>query len=339
MPGPRMSRPVCCTSTSRGGSHFVMIIVSRMPRCRPPGRGSPVRAASRPCSRWAGPPTVRTSVASIHSPCASQSVSTAHTRSGGASTSIRSTSSGTGLLLVVGGCGVVVPLRGRLPVALRSLRGEPLGEGGDLRVAFLEHEGELLDQPVHLGHAVAAEDRGDPQCPDVVRGHRTGVGHLHRRAFQLGGGLGLAASEQQRGAEEEQPADDEDADDEGDEREHQASSGPWVGTCCMPPPPSPARRAESAAWITARTSAMSSVTVIRSRSAALIVPVSASVPRTQSMSPDQYAVPKRITGKRVTLRVCTRVSASKSSSRVPKPPGRITKACAYFTNMVLRTKK
>jgi hypothetical protein len=33
------------------------------------------------------------------------------------------------------------------------------------------------------------------------------------------------------------------------------------------------------------------------------------------------------------------VSASNSSSRVPKPPGRMTKACAYFTNIVLRTKK
>ena len=44
-------------------------------------------------------------------------------------------------------------------------------------------------------------------------------------------------------------------------------------------------------------------------------------------------------GKRVILRVCTRVSASNSSSRVPKPPGRQTKAWEYFTNIVLRTKK
>ena len=35
----------------------------------------------------------------------------------------------------------------------------------------------------------------------------------------------------------------------------------------------------------------------------------------------------------------TSVSASNSSSRVPKPPGRITNACAYLTNIVLRTKK
>ena len=84
---------------------------------------------------------------------------------------------------------------------------------------------------------------------------------------------------------------------------------------------------------------MSSVTVISSRSAALIVPVSASVVRIQASSPAQYSVPNRITGNRVTLRVCTSVSASNSSSRVPKPPGRITNACAYFTNIVLRTKK
>ncbi|CAM5197733.1 hypothetical protein LSPH26S_02208 [Lysinibacillus sphaericus] len=55
--------------------------------------------------------------------------------------------------------------------------------------------------------------------------------------------------------------------------------------------------------------------------------------------PFQYSVPKRTIGKRVTLRVWTRVSASKSSSRVPSPPGRTTNPCAYFTNIVLRTKK
>jgi hypothetical protein len=107
----------------------------------------------------------------------------------------------------------------------------------------------------------------------------------------------------------------------------------------MPPPPSPARRAVSAARTTDSTSSTSSVTVIRSRSAALMVPVPASVVRIQASRPDQYSVPNRTTGNRVTFRVCTRVSASNSSSRVPKPPGRITNAWAYFTNIVLRTKK
>ena len=41
----------------------------------------------------------------------------------------------------------------------------------------------------------------------------------------------------------------------------------------------------------------------------------------------------------VTLWVCTNVSASNSSSKVPKPPGSTTKPWAYLTNMVLRAKK
>ena len=44
-------------------------------------------------------------------------------------------------------------------------------------------------------------------------------------------------------------------------------------------------------------------------------------------------------GNEVTLRVWTRVSASNSSSRVPKPPGSTTNPCAYLTNIVLRAKK
>jgi hypothetical protein len=86
-------------------------------------------------------------------------------------------------------------------------------------------------------------------------------------------------------------------------------------------------------------SATLSVTRIRSRSAAATLPSVTTVCRIQSISPDQYRVPSRITGNLVTLRVCTRVSASNSSSRVPKPPGRITNAWAYLTNMVLRAKK
>ena len=87
------------------------------------------------------------------------------------------------------------------------------------------------------------------------------------------------------------------------------------------------------------TSSTSSVSRNSSTSSTEIVAFSISVDRIQSSRPPQYSVPNRITGNRVTLRVCTRVSASNSSSRVPKPPGRITKAWAYLTNIVLRTKK
>src|SRR5258708_30062286 len=44
-------------------------------------------------------------------------------------------------------------------------------------------------------------------------------------------------------------------------------------------------------------------------------------------------------GTLVILPVGTSVTASNSSSSVPKPPGSTTKACEYLTNMVLRTKK
>src|SRR6266542_1967021 len=96
---------------------------------------------------------------------------------------------------------------------------------------------------------------------------------------------------------------------------------------------SPAR---SAATMIRTASATSSVTVIRSRSAARIFACPTTVLRSQSSRPAQYSVPNRITGKRVTLPVCTRVSASNVSSSVPNPPGRITNACPYLTNIVLR---
>ena len=44
-------------------------------------------------------------------------------------------------------------------------------------------------------------------------------------------------------------------------------------------------------------------------------------------------------GNEVTFRVWTSVSASNSSSSVPKPPGRTMNPCAYLTNIVLRAKK
>ena len=76
-----------------------------------------------------------------------------------------------------------------------------------------------------------------------------------------------------------------------------------------------------------------------SRSASEILPSASTVARSQSTSPDQYAVPTSTTGNDVTFWVCTSVSASNSSSKVPKPPGSTMKPWAYFTNIVLRAKK
>ena len=57
-------------------------------------------------------------------------------------------------------------------------------------------------------------------------------------------------------------------------------------------------------------------------SEALIVPAGTSVSRIQLIRPLQYAELYRTTGNDVTLRVCTNVSDSNSSSNVPKPPGK-----------------
>ncbi len=81
------------------------------------------------------------------------------------------------------------------------------------------------------------------------------------------------------------------------------------------------------------------MTSIRSTSSGDTFPSATSVLRIQSSSPRQYSVPTRITGKSRTFPVWISVSASNSSSMVPKPPGKITNASAYFTNIVLRTKK
>ena len=59
----------------------------------------------------------------------------------------------------------------------------------------------------------------------------------------------------------------------------------------------------------------------------------------QSIKPRQCSVPKRMIGKRPSFPVWISVRASNSSSSVPNPPGKITKASAYFTNIVFRTKK
>ena len=59
----------------------------------------------------------------------------------------------------------------------------------------------------------------------------------------------------------------------------------------------------------------------------------------QPSRPDQYDRPTSTIGNLVILPVATRVSASNSSSMVPKPPGRTTKAWEYLMKQVLRTKK
>lgn len=107
------------------------------------------------------------------------------------------------------------------------------------------------------------------------------------------------------------------------------------------PAPAPPRHCyRPTSFVTSRTaSSTSSVTWNSMRSCSDALPPATTVSRSQSTSPPQYAVPNRTIGKRVTLPVCTRVSASKSSSSVPRPPGRTTNPWAYFTNIVFLTKK
>src|SRR5919204_593056 len=83
----------------------------------------------------------------------------------------------------------------------------------------------------------------------------------------------------------------------------------------------------------------SSVSVISFRSSGAIAPDASTWSLSQSRSPLQYCVPNRTIGKCSILPVWASVSDSKSSSRVPKPPGKMTKPRAYLTNMFLRTKK
>src|SRR5674536_270153 len=87
------------------------------------------------------------------------------------------------------------------------------------------------------------------------------------------------------------------------------------------------------------TSSMSSVHRTSLRSASEMRPCATIGSRIQSSSPCQYAEPINTTGKDVTFPVCTSVSASNSSSMVPKPPGSTTNAWAYLMNIVLRAKK
>jgi hypothetical protein len=94
-----------------------------------------------------------------------------------------------------------------------------------------------------------------------------------------------------------------------------------------------------ASWMISTTWPGSSTIWSRSTSSGSILPSAAIVPRSQETSPDQYPLPTSTTGNRVILPVCTSVSASNSSSSVPKPPGSTTNACEYLTKTVLRTKK
>ena len=70
-----------------------------------------------------------------------------------------------------------------------------------------------------------------------------------------------------------------------------------------------------------------------------IAPAGSWTSRIHASSPDQYSLPTSTTGKCLILPVWMSVSASNSSSSVPNPPGRMTNASAYFTNIVLRAKK
>src|SRR5262252_5624080 len=76
-----------------------------------------------------------------------------------------------------------------------------------------------------------------------------------------------------------------------------------------------------------------------SRSSTAIIFSRKSVSPIQSSNPFQYSRLTRITGNGLILRVWISVIASNNSSRVPKPPGKMTKAIEYFTNITLRTKK
>src|SRR5450432_2317872 len=83
-------------------------------------------------------------------------------------------------------------------------------------------------------------------------------------------------------------------------------------------------RLTSACSIRLTISSMSSVTCTRSMSVGAIVPAVTNVSRSQSIRPFQYDELYRTTGNDVTLRVCTKVSDSNNSSKVPYPPGKTT---------------
>ena len=93
-----------------------------------------------------------------------------------------------------------------------------------------------------------------------------------------------------------------------------------------PPARRPCCRAQCVATVTM--SRGSSQAWSRSSSAGRSIPRSTTCSRSQVSSPDQYPSPARITGKCSTSSVMMRLSASNSSSIVPKPPGKTTKPIA-----------
>src|SRR5438874_483257 len=86
----------------------------------------------------------------------------------------------------------------------------------------------------------------------------------------------------------------------------------------------------------ATASSGSSVTWSSSRSSGETMPSASGREPIHSRSGPQKPLSKSTTGKCSTLPVWISVSDSNSSSRVPKPPGKMTKPSAAFTNIVLR---
>src|SRR5438874_552373 len=90
------------------------------------------------------------------------------------------------------------------------------------------------------------------------------------------------------------------------------------------------------ATIVSTASSGSSVTWSSSRSSGETMPSASGREPIHSRSGPQKPLSKSTTGKCSTLPVWISVSDSNSSSRVPKPPGKMTKPSAAFTNIVLR---
>ena len=82
-----------------------------------------------------------------------------------------------------------------------------------------------------------------------------------------------------------------------------------------------------------------SVSLSSDRSLSEIAPAGSCVVRSQSIIPASTPARRGRPGSARILPVWIRVRLSNSSSSVPKPPGMMTNASAYFTNIVLRAKK
>ena len=119
-------------------------------------------------------------------------------------------------------------------------------------------------------------------------------------------------------------------------------SHPWRG------PPGPRRTTSSRGQSLSRSlagghhhrtaSSTSSVSRSMSRSVCLIMPLASAVSRSQPIA-RPVVLAEQHDRERRHLAGLASVTASNSSSRVPKPPGSTMKPCEYFTNIVLRAKK